>query len=164
MLLRRNIFVLGTNKRLLFHCQSQITFQSYANLKVLPGGDPEREFEEDSFQFLLFDPQRRNTAGISSAHPGMLLACHPWKKRSIAGREKGKWSPCVTFNEPQTQVIRKLDLHQTGFKIQCEVSWLFYVSAPVIFSIFWYFSSSYGSGSFSAFDKHKKTISFCAKR
>lgn len=30
---------------------SQINFQSYANLKVLPGGDPEREFEEGSFQF-----------------------------------------------------------------------------------------------------------------
>lgn len=55
----------------------QITFQSYANLKVLPGGDPEREFAEGSFQLLLFDPQRRNTAGVSSARPGMLLACHP---------------------------------------------------------------------------------------
>lgn len=52
MLLRRNIFLLGKNKRLLFHCQSrQIDFQSYSNLKVLPGGDPEREFEEGSFQF-----------------------------------------------------------------------------------------------------------------
>lgn len=67
---------------------SRITFQSYANLKVLPGGDPEREFEEGSFQFLLFDPQRRNTAGLSSAHPGMLLGCHPWKMRGITGGEE----------------------------------------------------------------------------
>lgn len=163
MLLRRNIFLLGTNRRLLFHCQSNVRIL-FRVTQSLPGGDPEREFEEGSFQFLLFDPQRRNTAGISSVHPGMLLACHPRKKRSIAGREKGKWSPCMTSNETQTQVIRKRGLYQTAFKSQCEVSWLFYISAAVIFSIFFLdFGSSYRSGSFGVFHKHNKNISFCAK-
>lgn len=134
MRLKRNISFLGTNKRLLFHCQSQarLLFRVMQTSKfcleeILK--ENLRKARSNSCYLI----HKGETLLASAQH---TLGCSwavilgRWEESLVGKRQV---VPIQGFQWAQTQ-------HQpppAGFNIHCEVSWLFCISVAVISCIFY---------------------------
>lgn len=132
MLLKRNISFFGTNKRLHFHCQSQVRLLF-------------RVMQTSKFCLEEILGENLRKAHFSSCyliHKGetlLALAQHTLG-RSWPGKEEKNccWEEASGPTQGSQWAQTQHQPSPAGFRSHCEVSWLFFISVAVIFCFFFF--------------------------
>lgn len=130
MLLKRNISFFGTNKRLHFHCQSQVRllFRVMQTSKLCLEeilGENLRKAHFNSCYLI-----HKGETLLALAQHTLGCSC-PGKDEKNCCWGRGKWSPHRAPSEP-----RQHQPPPAGFRSHCEISSLFCITVAVIFCIF----------------------------